>query len=64
MADKDILTLRAASRYAKVSHETVRIWCAKYAIGERQGEKWVINRRALDRVVKAKAAIAALAASK
>jgi hypothetical protein len=64
MADKDILTLRAASRYAKVSHETIRIWCGKYGIGDRQGEKWAINKRALDRVVKAKAALAALAAIK
>lgn len=47
-------SLRQAADYARVSRETIRYWCKQYDIGEKSGENWVINKRALDLVIAAR----------
>lgn len=53
MPSKEIYGLRAAADIAKVSPEAMREWCERYPIARREGRKWVINRRALMKVVNA-----------
>lgn len=53
MSEKEIRTLRAAAKFAGVSVEAMREWCERYPIARRDGRVWVINKRALKRVVNA-----------
>lgn len=53
----EIITLRAAAKHAGVSYETVRQWLQKHdGLGEYDAtaDKWRIDKRELNRIVKAK----------
>lgn len=54
MPEKEIIGLRAAARFADVTPEAMRKWCERYPIARRVGRKWVINKAALSRIVKAR----------
>ena len=57
MPSKEIYGLRNAADIANVSPEAMREWCERYPIARREGRKWVINRRALLKVVNAYALV-------
>jgi len=54
MSEKEIRTLRRAAAIAGVSVEAMREWCEERGIAKREGRTWVVNRRALMRIVNAR----------
>lgn len=52
---KDVVTLRAAADLVGRAPETVRSWCKKYALGDMDGHRFVIDRERLLAVAKAHA---------
>lgn len=57
-------SLRAASRYARVSQQSILLWTDKYDIGTQTDTgRWQIDKEKLDRVLAARDHIAELEAS-
>ncbi len=52
---KEIVTLTAAANIAGVTHPTVLGWCKNLGIGEQRNGVWHIDRRKLQRIIKARA---------
>lgn len=51
----EISGLVRAAQIARVQPSTVREWCLRYGIGRKDGARWYVDRKALRRIMRARA---------